>query len=85
MLVRSAEHRIVRLLPMTSHRYAGWVHLVGLTGHADWTKPIPQWKRKLFIEIGQPACRFLLKILGFWVKQTGDPSVCFNRVIILLL
>ena len=42
----------------------------------DLTKPLPTWKRLIFVEAAQPVCRMLLIILGFWkVKQVGNPSL----------
>jgi len=46
------------------------------SGMVDFTKPLPAWKRLLFVEAAQPLCRFMLMVLGFWnIKQSGPPSL----------
>lgn len=46
------------------------------SGVVDFTKPLPAWKRFLFVEASQPLARFLMMVLGFWnIKQKGPPSL----------
>jgi len=55
--------------------YAGMAQL-GAWGHTDLSAPLAPWRRRFFVNIGQPFARLLLAVLGFWsIDQTGPPSV----------
>lgn len=50
--------------------------MFSFSGTVDLTKPLPGWRKVLFVEAAQPLCRLLLMILGFWkIKITGPPSL----------
>lgn len=52
------------------------IGMFSLKREVDLTKPLPAWKRLIFVEAAQPVCRMLLVLLGFYnIKHVGDPSL----------
>lgn len=46
--------------------------MLTVDGQVDFSKPLPYWKRLVFVETAQPVCRWLLFMLGFvHIKQSG--------------
>lgn len=52
------------------------ITMFSTAGRVDLTKPLPKWKKLLFVEAAQPLCRLMLMVLGFWrIKTSGPPSL----------
>jgi len=49
---------------------------IGALGHTDLSAPLSPWRRRLFVDVGQPFARLLLFCLGFTtIKQSGSSSL----------